>query len=322
MARKQKQEEHENHERWLISYADFITLLFAFFVVMYAVSSVNEGKYRVLSDSLVAAFRSSARSIEPIQIGDVSKAKKSPGLVKSLVDKGGAPLTFEKKDISPFKQGVDSNAAGNGPNSSTGQASKHGTEVIKQMADELEKAMSNLIKKDLIAVRRSDLWVEVEIKTSILFPSGSAKLQTDALPVLHEIAKILKNFTNPIRVEGFTDSVPINTVAFPSNWELSAGRAASVVHLFTNEGVDPRQLASIGFGEYRPIADNSTPEGRNKNRRVVIVVLESAAAERIFSDRDALTVDLKNPKGAEPPAKKKPAGDSADNGAAITEKAK
>jgi len=133
----------------------------------------------------------------------------------------------------------------------------------------------------------------------------------------------LKNFPNPIRVEGFTDSVPINTVAFPSNWELSAGRAASVVHLFTNEGVEPRRMASIGFGEYRPIADNSTPEGRNKNRRVVIVVLESADADRIFSDRDALVIDQKKPEGVEsPPVTKKPASDPASSGASITEKAK
>jgi chemotaxis protein MotB len=286
MARKPKHEEHENHERWLISYADFITLLFAFFVVMYSVSSVNEGKYRVLSDSLVAAFRSADRSLEPIQIGNVSKANKEPGLIKGVVDQGGEPLTFEQKAISPITEGTITNAQGKIATASrSGKGHRPGAEAIKQMADKLEKAMSNLIKKDLIAVRRNDLWVEVEIKTSILFPSGSSNLQPEALPVLREIARILKDFPNPIRVEGFTDSVPINTLVFPSNWELSAGRSASVVHLFTKEGIDPHQMASIGFGEYRPIADNSTPEGRNKNRRVVIVILESESAERLFSDR-------------------------------------
>lgn len=304
MARKPKHEEHENHERWLISYADFITLLFAFFVVMYSVSSVNEGKYRVLSDSLVAAFRSSARSLEPIQIGEISKAEKSPGMVNGLMDKGGEPVTFEQKNISPFEKGAAGRGPGPGDKVSTGAAAAagektgtgaaavagrgRGAEAIKQMADKLEKAMSQLIQKDLIAVRRNALWVEVEIKTSILFPSGSATLQSEALPVLREIAKILRDFPNPIRVEGFTDSVPINTIAFPSNWELSAGRAASVVHLFTNEGVEPRRMASIGYGEYRPIADNATPDGRNKNRRVVIVILESESAERVFSDRGEL----------------------------------
>ena len=285
MARKKKHEEHENHERWLISYADFITLLFAFFVVMYSVSSVNEGKYRVLSDSLVAAFRSSARSMQPIQVGELSKSAKQPGLVKSIVDQGGSLHKYEQKSLSPFQ--IENPKTGHmgesaPPDSGQNAAKRGGRETINKMADELEKSMSKLIQQDLIAVRRNDLWVEVEIKTSILFPSGSAVLQREALPVLSEIANILKNFPNPIRVEGFTDSLPINTVAFPSNWELSAGRAASVVHLFTKEGMEPRRMAAIGFGEYRPIADNATPEGRNKNRRVVILILESASADKIF----------------------------------------
>ena len=285
MARKRKQEEHENHERWLISYADFITLLFAFFVVMYSVSSINEGKYRVLSDALVASFRSSSRSIEPIQVGELSKSSKIPGLIKGLVDQKGSDHQYDKKSISPFKvenanTGFKGEAAP--PDSGENEAKRIGREAIGKMADELEKSMSKLIQQDLIAVRRNDLWVEVEIKTSILFPSGSSSLQKEALPILSEIAKILKDFPNPIRVEGFTDSVPINTVAFPSNWELSAGRAASVVHLFTNSGVEPRRMAAIGFGEYRPIGDNSTPEGRNKNRRVVILILESASADKMF----------------------------------------
>jgi chemotaxis protein MotB len=292
MARKKKHEEHENHERWLISYADFITLLFAFFVVMYSVSSVNEGKYRVLSDSLVAAFRSSARSIEPIQVGELSKSSKQPGLVKGLVDQGGDLAKYHEKKMSPFDGGkvpISRKDGGTSVGEESGEGRKGGAEAIKKMADELEKAMSNLIQQDLIAVRRNDLWVEVEIKTSILFSSGSAQLQQEALPVLSEIARILKDFPNPIRVEGFTDSVPINTLAFPSNWELSAGRSASVVHLFTKEGVEPRRMASIGYGEYRPIADNATAEGRNMNRRIVIVILESASAERVFSGKDKLT---------------------------------
>ena len=294
MARKQKHEEHENHERWLISYADFITLLFAFFVVMYSVSSINEGKYRVLSDALIASFRSSSRSIEPIQVGELSKSSKVPGMIKGLVDQKGSDHQYDKKSLSPFKIEnpiVGHKGQSSPPDSGENEAKHSGREAITKMADELEKSMSKLIQQDLIAVRRNDLWVEVEIKTSILFPSGSASLQHEALPILREIAKILKDFPNPIRVEGFTDSVPINTVAFPSNWELSAGRAASVVHLFTNAGVEPRRMAAIGFGEYRPIGDNSTPEGRNKNRRVVVLILESANADKMFEMKDDASID-------------------------------
>lgn len=294
MARKKKHEEHENHERWLISYADFITLLFAFFVVMYSVSSINEGKYRVLSDALVASFRSSARSVEPIQVGELSKSAKVPGLIKGLVDQKGSNHQYDKKSISPFKvEKVNTGHKGESqpPDSGDNTAKNGGKEAIAKMADALERSMSKLIQQDLIAVRRNDLWVEVEIKTSILFPSGSAILQHEALPVLSEIANILKDFPNPIRVEGFTDSVPINTVAFPSNWELSAGRAASVVHLFTKEGVEPRRMAAIGFGEYRPIGDNSTPNGRNRNRRVVVLILESASAEKMFGTSEEVPSD-------------------------------
>lgn len=289
MARKQKHEEHENHERWLISYADFITLLFAFFVVMYSVSSVNEGKYRVLSDSLVAAFRSSARSVEPIQVGELSKSSKQPGIIKGLVDQSGNMHEFDQKTLSPFKtEKTNTGYKGESepPDSGDNLAKRRARETIDKMANAIEKSMSKLIQQDLVAVRRNDLWVEVEIKTSILFPSGSAMLQPEALPILSEIADILKDFPNPIHVEGFTDSVPINTVAFPSNWELSAGRAASVVHLFTKDGVEPRRMAAIGLGEYRPIADNSTAEGRNKNRRVVLLIMESASADKMFGSAD------------------------------------
>lgn len=283
MARKKKHEEHENHERWLISYADFITLLFAFFVVMYSVSSVNEGKFRVLSDALIAAFRSSNKSMEPIQVGTDTKSQKQSNVIPMVMDQ---PRSANQKGGEALTDGNDMESKSDGKEKKLGDK-LGGLEFIARMADRIETAMAKLIEQKLIAVRRGALWVEVEINTSILFTSGSANLQNDALPVLKELAMILKDFPNPVRVEGFTDSLPINTVAFPSNWELSAARAASVVHLFSTHGLDPKRLAAIGFAEFRPIADNSTAEGRSKNRRVVIIILESAQAERIFSARDA-----------------------------------
>lgn len=294
MARKKKHEEHVNHERWLISYADFITLLFAFFVVMYSVSSVNEGKFRVLSDAMIAAFRSSNKSLEPIQVGTEAKSQKQTSLVAPVVPKlGNAPEQIP--DISSKDTGATARDGGQPGQKQDGQAQASkdqslakaaSQEFVTRISDKIENAMANLIQQKLIAVRRGALWVEVEINTSILFSSGSALLQRDALPVLKELASILNEFPNPVRVEGFTDSVPINTLAFPSNWELSAARAASVVHLFSNEGLEPTRMAAIGFGQFRPVADNSSPEGRNRNRRVVIIILESAQAERIFSARE------------------------------------
>jgi len=311
MARKKKHEEHENHERWLISYADFITLLFAFFVVMYSVSSVNEGKFRVLSDAMIAAFRSSNKSLEPIQVGTDTKAHKQSTLISPVVAKlGNSPdqmPSADGNDTGAAARGDKKNAAGQnqGGQDQAGQdknlAQAAGLEFVTRVSDKIESAMAKLIEQKLIAVRRGALWVEVEINTSILFSSGSAILQQDALPVLKELANILKEFPNPVRVEGFTDSVPINTLAFPSNWELSAGRAASVVHLFSTEGLEPTRMAAIGFGQFRPVADNASADGRNRNRRVVIIILESAQAERIFSARDAVPVAVKLD-SAQPPA--------------------
>lgn len=280
MARKKKHEEHENHERWLVSYADFITLLFAFFVVMYAVSSVNEGKYRVLSESLVAAFRSPTKSILPIQVGNTAKSPFS-----DAVDFRQAPIAIELPNlpaprIEPDEEQAPQQHQGSSDAKKSSDA-EAAQEALAQISGEIEQAMGAMIEKGLVSVRRSQHWVEVEINTSILFPSGSATLSRAALPILENLASILKRFPNAIHVEGFTDDVPINNVIFPSNWELSAGRAASVVHLFTEAGLEPERLVAIGYGEYRPAADNGTAEGRAKNRRVVLVIQSTADPREI-----------------------------------------
>jgi chemotaxis protein MotB len=121
------------------------------------------------------------------------------------------------------------------------------------------------------------MWLEIEINTDILFPSGSGAFSSSAEPVLDKLAEVLKPFPNPIRVEGHTDDRPIHTAAFPSNWELSAARAASVVHQFTKQGIDPLRLEIVGFGEFHPRQANTSNEGRNANRRVAVLVLEAVS---------------------------------------------
>lgn len=138
--------------------------------------------------------------------------------------------------------------------------------------------MADLVDAGLIDVRRDKRWIEVEIKSSILFNSGSARLSEQSVPVLRKLAEKIQPLNNVIHVEGFTDNVPISNFEFASNWELSAARAASVVHLFTGLGVDPHRMAAIGYGEYRPIAGNATPDGRAKNRRVVLVIMSGSDA--------------------------------------------
>lgn len=231
--------EQENHERWLVSYADFITLLFAFFVVMYAISSINAGKYRVLAESLEKAFQhqpgqNGGKAAEPIQVGK-------------------PPRTFEpiELDDSLGKEAVR----------------------LEQISDQLEEVLAPYIEEDLIAVERTRFWVAVEMKSSMLFASGSAKLDQAADPVLIKLAEVVRQMPdNPVQVEGHTDNVPIGNQQFPSNWELSAARAASVVRRLIRYGVAPARLAAVGYGEYHPVADNASEAGRYRNRRVVMVL--------------------------------------------------
>ncbi|TVR60653.1 MAG: flagellar motor protein MotD [Candidatus Competibacteraceae bacterium] len=284
MSRKKRHEPHENHERWLVSYADFITLLFAFFVVMYSVSSVNEGKYRVLSQSMLIAFRSaSPDSMKPIQVGGMvgasasqvtGQANMDPGVAPDLRPLPAAPIQRIQRVYVPrdtdMGTGVGQQlaAADEGPGSEVVGDSKLGQVVAK-----LRISLADLIQGDMVNIRRNPFWIEVEIKNSILFASGSAQVNEAALETMSRIAEILREVPNRIQVEGFTDNVPINTPVYPSNWELSAARAASVVHVLMKNGVRPGRMSAIGYSEYQPIADNSTAEGRNQNRRVVLVVM-------------------------------------------------
>lgn len=276
MPRRHQHEEHTNHEAWAIPYADLLTLLLAFFVVMYAISSVNEGKYRVLSDSLFAAFRGSPRTLQPVQVGEKavgSGADIQMTIVQQAMLEGQPRSMLEPSpiNVSPASKGAH-HARETTYDSETTQ-SEAAIAQLETVAREVEEAMSGLVAQNLISVRRHGLWVEVEIRTDILFPSGIATLEPAAVQVLKQLAETLKPFPNPIRVEGHTDNRPISTRAFPSNWELSSARAASVVHLFTQSGLKPARLAVIGLGEHRPVQANLTEEGRNANRRVVLVIL-------------------------------------------------
>ncbi len=287
MARKKKPEEHVNHERWLVSYADFITLLFAFFVVMYSVSSVNAGKYRVLSEALEAAFRSTPRSVTPIQVGNIHKDKMlDAGIMQKrkgakIAEGVSLPMTPQVK--TPMgNQGDQQGQQNQGSTVGQGEGgARGGGRALGEITEKVQKALQTLIKEKLITIRRNKHWVEVEIRTKVLYSSGSASLASDAIRVLTRIAGILKDYPNHIHVEGFTDDRPINTVAFPSNWELSAARAASVVHLFANKGIQPSRMAAVGYGQYRPAADNSTESGRSKNRKVVIVILAAKGPNKL-----------------------------------------
>jgi chemotaxis protein MotB len=247
MARRRHHEEHENHERWLVSYADFITLLFAFFVVMYSVSSINEGKYKILSDSLIGVFNQPDRAVKPIPVGEARPRTSEPD-----------PALFEEEN----QAAADS---------------------LESIADRVREAFGELILGEQLKVRGNELWIEIELSSSLLFPSGDALPNDAAFEIIEKIAKILAPYENPIHVEGFTDNLPIQTAQFPTNWELSAARAASIVRMLAMDGVNPGRLAAVGYGEFQPVADNATSEGRARNRRVVLVVSRNLDVRRSVS---------------------------------------
>ena len=229
-----RREDHDHLDRWMVSYADFITLLFAFFVVMYAISSVNEGKYRVLSESLGSAFR----AVEPVPGAKPGTAPAAPAQ--------SSPLP------SALKQ-------------------QH-TERMKGLAEDILDAMAPLVKQGQVSVIESERGVTVEINESVLFPEGQVQLERGAVRAIQAVAQVIAPSDFPVTIEGHTDNRPIRTPQFPSNWELSAVRATTVLRLFVDAGVGPGRLTAIGYGDQRPVADNAVPEGRSRNRRVAIQI--------------------------------------------------
>ncbi|MBD2837604.1 flagellar motor protein MotD [Pseudomonas sp. JM0905a] len=254
MARRRHQEEHENHERWLVSYADFITLLFAFFVVMYSISSINEGKYKILSETLVGVFNQPDRSIKPIPVGEEKPRTSEPD--RSMVEES------ERAQTSIDDPGAD---------------------PLQEIAQSMRDAFGELINSNQVNVRGNELWVEIEMNSSLLFPSGDAIPNDTAFSLIEKVARILAPYDNPVHVEGFTDNMPIATSQFPSNWELSTARAASIVRMLAMDGVAPGRLAAVGYGEFQPVADNATAEGRSRNRRVVLVISRNLDVRRAVS---------------------------------------
>ncbi|HKN87190.1 MAG TPA: flagellar motor protein MotB [Nitrospiraceae bacterium] len=235
MAKKIKHEEHENHERWLVSYADFITLLFAFFVVMYSISSVNEGKFRTVSESIQAALR-------------------------PVVSHPAADVHFNLGDYK----------------SSLIPTLSLKTQFIRRIEEVLNKVNKDVQAKDNVIITEIDRGVMITIADSLLFESGRAEIRAEALPVLEGLAEVLAVNTSvkEVRVQGHTDNVPIRSTLFPSNWELSATRAAMVARMLTElYRIQPEQVSAVGYAEFHAIADNLTPENRAKNRRVELLVL-------------------------------------------------
>lgn len=266
MPRHKLEEEHVNHERWLVSYADFITLLFAFFVVMYSISQVNESKYRVLSNTLTEAFNKPSFKLTPIQSEETHGSAPTSAVqleALAVMERDGQG---ETDDAERQRDGADA--------AELAQADAL-PQQLRQISDQVANAFGDLMRKQLVTLRGNEQWLEVSLSSSMLFGSGDATLSGKAEPILSKLAEILREQPNAIRVEGFTDNIPIATSRYPSNWELSAARAVSVVQFLTTQGLQPMRLMAVGYGEFHPVADNLSESGRARNRRVVLMISAS-----------------------------------------------
>lgn len=234
--------------RWILSYADFITLLFALFVVLYAMSTVNQQKYETVFRSISKAF------------------------------KVNTPVITQ---MPPYEE-----------NNSTLNIStmiKPDSDLINTQFEMLKKnihqSFDGLLPDNLISIREDKDWVEIELKSSVLYDSGSAKLIKSSFSIIEKIASILNSIPNIIQVEGFTDDTPMQNQMYPSNWELSSARAAAIVRKLEEYGIQSERLSAVGYGKNYPIADNELDMGPSQNRRVKLLILKYTKRNRLESTK-------------------------------------
>jgi chemotaxis protein MotB len=250
--RHKKPEKQGNHERWLISYADFITLLFAVFVVLYAMSQTDKKKMDQLVSSLRESFGyvKTGASSEKLNLTDSTDLRTIPSIRPEILTPGlrrtevaAARTHASLKEFLEIKAAIEQNLK------------KSGAE---------HKVNVDVTKRGLV----------VSLKETGFFDSGDATVKQESLPLLAMVAKSLASYSNPIRIEGNTDNVPINSGRYRSNWELSTTRATNIVHyLIEKHNFRPDKISAVGYGEFRPLADNGSEGGRTRNRRVDIVLL-------------------------------------------------
>ena len=263
MAKRKKKEEHVNHERWLVSYADFITLLFAFFVVMFAASNTDDAKAGQVANAIQVAFSEMA-IFTPA------------GKVFPLYDEGGLPSNSVSVVGNLNSAFVDEDQMATG----SGGSANDGEYTIEQVKDSLSKSLEEEIASGRVRLILDGRGLTVSLAEAGFFATGSSELQSDGLPVVDLLAEKLRQLPVTLRVEGHTDNIPIRTERFPSNWELSTSRATHVLqYLIAESGIPPNRLSAVGYGEYRPVAPNGSREGRGLNRRVDIVALSTTAEE-------------------------------------------
>jgi chemotaxis protein MotB len=257
MSRKKRHPEHVNHERWLVSFADFMTLLFAFFVVMYASSQVDKRKVGQLAVAIQTAFQelgvfqttSGRVPVSALPTGQADNPDSAPGMDPATLGRVSPPLAPENLN--------------------------HATPPnVQKLMKDLQKVLTEEIKKQEISVRATPDGVVLSLQEIGFYDPGSDVLRPGAEAILDRVAGVISGGGNRLRIEGHTDNVPIHNARFPSNWELSTARATGMVRLFMGKySISPLRLSAAGYAEFHPVADNNSPEGRGMNRRVDIVIL-------------------------------------------------
>jgi chemotaxis protein MotB len=264
MRRHRRSHEHVNHERWLVSYADFITLLFAFFVVMYASSQVDKRKIGKLALSIQVAFQELGVFETSNTKIPLSDSEAIPFSQVQVVENSEHTTDFEHF-VQPMKGMLSPNMA---------------SPPMKEIQKELEKALAPEILKHVIDVKARREGIVVSLHEMGFYESGSANLRPASKQAIDRLARVLQAHPELLRIEGHTDNIPIHNGRFDSNWELSTARAADLVKLFvTNYNFDPARLSAAGYAEFHPVVPNDTPDNRARNRRVDIVILNSQLPE-------------------------------------------
>jgi len=258
MSQRKKGGDHPSHERWLVSYADFITLLFAFFVVMFASSQVDKRKVGRLAIAIQVAFQ---------ELGIFQSSNSRTPLAST------EPMPFEK--VQMIENSVRSASLGRMAPAVEGVASN--APSVKNLAElqrELEEALAPELKRHEVALNAQREGLVISLREIGFFDSGSSTLRPGSEASVARIAAALAARNCDVRIEGHTDNVPIHTERFASNWELSTTRATEMIRLFiVHYDFSPTRLSAAGYAEFHPTASNATPQGRALNRRVDIVVL-------------------------------------------------
>lgn len=269
---------------WAIPYGDFLTLMLAVFIAMYAVSRVNGAKYHALAESLGRAFHGQAvlvpRPALPLPVA-VRPIAWRPAPPKDLA------LPLRVPTLRP-------------PHAS---APAVADPALQRISGDVARALEPWVARGAVTIQRNPSWIAVSIRADVLFPEGTASLSAGSQTVLAGVARVLAGFGNAVRIEGFTDDLPIHTARFPSNWELSAARAARVARLFSTAGVAPARLGIVGWGAEHPVAANATAAGRARNRRIVVLVLATGPQPRsAFSPDELAAAGAGEPRVGERPA--------------------